>query len=390
MQLISRESFTPPRKFVGLLIFAPIVYFGLVFPMLFLLGFDPRTEYYEYSQLDRFIVAFVLVLNIIYLISSLYFFARFFPREVTVSVPNSWPLVLGVVLFVYFTLAGNLAQDRATIKSGATLVSVVLNAAAYAYLGALLLCEKNKLKLLVVASGIVLTIILTFERESILYLAFPLVLRLGRHWWAWPMLVLFGIAGAIFLGGYKYILTLTLLSGEPLSLELFFRPEFWEYVSRSFMTDNLHKSSLELFYFQGDAPHYNILTYFMPYQIARMLDPLANTNGGIATLYYTAGYTGTGYSALLESWQNFWILGPVIMPGLLFLGFRQVVRSGSAFLFITMLVFSLKLQRAELWPTVLGIALGPILFFAAGRLLRLLRKSPGAGRPVKAATVKPA
>lgn len=390
MNLTSRVSIDPPRSFIGLLIFAPIIYFGLVFPTLFLFGVEPQTTYYDYSQLDRFTTAFVLALNFIYLLASLYFFAFLFPREISVSVPNSWPLILGAVLFVIFNLSANYGVDRSTIKSGSTAISVILSSAAYAYLGALFLCEKNKLKLAVVASGLLVMIVLTFERESILYLAFPLVLRLGRHWWAWLVLIPLTIVGAIFLGGYKYILATTLVSGQPLSVDLFLRPEFWDFVSRSIMTDNLHKSSLEAFYFQGDAPDYNYLTYFMPHQIARTLDPLANTNGGFATLYYTGGNTGTGYSALLEGWQNFWFLGPIITPGLMILAFGKVARTGSAFLFVMMLVFSLKFQRAELWPTVIGVALGPILFFSAGSLLRWVRRSSRAGRQMEHAVIRSA
>ena len=375
MRFTWSQTITLDRAPIIFCVIGTLFYFGLVFPSLFYLGFPPLTTYYEYTQVTSDVVVWVIALNTIFLGAVYAAMLLLVPKKVDVRIVSNWLFVLVAVLVIYALNRSNLGMDRESIKESSNLAKVVISSISVTYLGAIALCETDKKKLVLAFGAIFFSLIAAGERETIIYLMFPIILRLGSQKRGLVKVILLGVGGGIFFASYKLLFAgfrQVLEHGQSLSqLPKFVAAEsgFWTYVGTSLLRDNIHKSSMEIFYFLGDAPNYNVLSYFMPIQIGRVLDSSVLTNGNLATLYYTNGVTGTGFSALLESWLNFWAFGPLLLAFGIGYFIRRTAEAQNALLLVGLLVFLAKLVRSDLWPSVIGYMLGPILIVACGKLL---------------------
>lgn len=370
------------RSTIGICILAPVAYFGVLTPVFIIFGIYPLTVYYDFQTLDQYVLWWVLALNVIYLSVFWVFVMRFIPRSSTLSVPAPWVLLgasAAVVLLLNFE---NWGMARHEVKEMADPVRSLATAVVLTYLGAVVLSVQDRMKLGYSVLILLFVIALSWERESILYLLFPVLLRLGSKRLGVFPLVLLGAAGFIFILTYKMLITY-FISSVGVTVGAFSLDEFWIYASRSFFGDNMHKSAIELFYFAGISPDYLNFSYFLPLQFGRVFDPGFLTNGQLATLYYTGGRTGTGFSAVLEGWLNFGPLGFFVLPFLVVAALRKGCLLHSAFWVIALLTFAVKLQRSDLWPAVIGHLLGPLLAAGAGFLIaQLLSARRGKGRVV--------
>ncbi len=361
MLKLSKTPLTEIRgKTARVLLVTVFAYFNIGLVTLLIFGVSPPSSYYDYGAVPFAVVILVFCINVLFLIVAVFSLKYFLPDRIFLRAYTGWPiLLLTLAIVVYFNF-GNFAIDRQDIKSNSNLVSVILTATAYTYLSAALLCEANKMRMYVAAGGLVFAVVMAFEREVILFLLFPAIFRLDRGMLGTLKIALLSVSGLVLVASYKLISNMFRLSAES-SVNILENTNFWLVVQLSLMRDNLHKGSLELFYFMGDAPIYSRVSYIMPLQIDRLFTDGARTNGQLATEYYTQGATGVGFSAVLESWLNFGILGIIILP--VFIAYIVVTpaKSKSAFLTLAVMIFCVKLQRSDFWPSVIGHLLGPLL-----------------------------
>jgi hypothetical protein len=353
------------RRTVNGLLIIVLAYFKLGLITLVLMGVDPATIYYssyDYSLFDKLVV---LSLNLAYVGLAAFMLHRLMPKVFLVAVYSHWVLIAAAVAFVFLENTGNLELSRADIKENATALGALSSVVAYSYLSAIILCERNRPKFYAAVAALVFAIVMSYEREVILFLFIPLMLRWDRGSAALVKMGAVFALSVIVLTGYKY--AASLVRGDVTSSSA---SEFWEFVQLSLLRDNIHTGILELSYFSGRSPDYNNLSYFIPVQIERMFHASALTNGQMASFYYTGGRTGTGFSALLEAWLNFGPVGVLVLPLLLALGMRRVALAGSAFLFIAATIFVFKLQRSDLWPAVLAYLLAPLVVFVIVGIMR--------------------
>jgi hypothetical protein len=338
-----------------------VTYFNLGMVASVLLGGDVYSIYYDLSWITAGTVTIVLIINVFYVLLTALFLKMIMPETLRVSVISSWSLLfVAISTIIYFNIGG-LQLERTEIKSNSNIISVIGTSISYSYMAAVFLCETNRLKLLVASMTLIFSITASFEREVILYLLVPLVLRLDAGTFGLFKVGITGALGVLTLTIYKTIMSLFRLS-HGFSLDALGQIQLWLVVQHSLMRDNLHKGSIELSFFGGTSPEYSRYSYWMPVQIERILVPGAKTNGQLATEYYTDGMTGTGFSAILEAWLNLGALGILVLPLTYALLMRRVLRTGSALMLLTMCIFLVKLQRSDLWPTFIGILLGPLMW----------------------------
>ena len=348
------------RKQIYFIISAAIIYFGLMFPLFVALGHKPATIYYQQLRLDVLLIFFILGVNIIYLVIFSFAYKLHIPREIKLKNENSWILLLfcfTIFIILNFDAYG---QDRSYIKGNSNALKVLLNSAIISYYSATCITTVSKPKFFFSVGVLLGVTFLMQEREIILALFVALILRIRETKLLTIKVAMLGVISIIALAGSKYILAYIRLGQKDL-LSIIFDQAFFNYVISSLMRDNLHKGYLEFAYFSGWSPDYHFLTYFMPLQLHREIVSGAQTNGQMATDFYTMAETGTGFSIIIEAWQNFGYLGVFVIPLVIVVLLRFVASLGSAFLVVSYLLFVFKLQRAELWPTFIGYLLGPLV-----------------------------
>ena len=368
MVKLNRTPITTVRgRSARLVLLSALVYFNLGMISLQLLGGDVYSIYYDMSRINAGTVTIVIFINLLYVLLATLFQKLMMPETLRLSVFSSWGLLLLAASVVIYFNAGNFQFERTDIKSNSNIISAIATSISYSYMAALVLCETNRLKFSFALVTLVFAITMAFEREVVLYLLVPLVLRLDSGAVGLFKVGIIGALGMLVLASYKTIMSF-FRSSHGVSIDALGQIELWLAVQNSLMRDNLHKGSLELSFFAGGSPDYSRYSYWMPLQIERILVPGAQTNGQLATEYYTNGLTGTGFSALLEAWLNLGALGILVLPLTMALLMRRVSRTGSAFMLLTMCIFLVKLQRSDLWPAFIGILLGPLMLMMLRRI----------------------
>ena len=65
-----------------------------------------------------------------------------------------------------------------------------------------------------------------------------------------------------------------------------------------------------------------------------------------------------------------WVIASdIILPLATAYVVRRTVNSGSAFMFIAVVIFLVKLQRSDLWPSIIGYIMGPVVIVLIWRLV---------------------
>lgn len=358
------------RRTINAILIMVLAYFKLGLIVSVMAGVDPPTVYYSAADYTLFQKFVVLLINLIYVFLAAWLLRRFLPKAFVLSVYSNWALIALAILSVLYVNAGNLELSRTEIKENASAISTFVAAISYSYLAAIVLCDRNPAKFYSAIAALVFAVILSYEREVILFLFIPLMLRLDRGSAALVKIGAIFLASVLVLTGYKYIASLVRGDVSPTSSS-----EFWDFVQLSLLRDNMHTGFLELAYFAGRSPDYNNISYFLPVQIERLFNAGALTNGQMASLFYTSGRTGTGFSALLEAWLNFGPFGVLVLPLLVALGMRRVAFAGSAFLFVATTIFVFKLQRSDLWPAIIGYLLAPVVVVMIVGVARTARRA---------------
>lgn len=362
----SADYVSVQRNIVFLALFMPMVYFGIVFPLFVLLGIEPYTAYYVFDGQNLYALKTIMLLNSLMLLTA--FAAKgLLPKMVLIPKEDSaWVvIVLFGLLIVYFNY-GNSSLDREVIKSEVTAVSTLATSLAHGCLAGMLLVNRRPAKLAAIIGFLLFSLLNSFERELILYFAVPIIIRLSDNPRFFVILILFSFLSVLFLGGYKFILITSRLNG--FSLDLLTNPYLWQSILRSFLSDNLHKTGIEVYFFIDQSPNYNYLSYLLPTQVLRVLDPDIISNGNLATEFYTGNNVGTGFSILLESWLNFGVFGVLAVPLILFGAARRILMMKSPVMLIVFIIFSLKLQRSDLWPLFVSIIGAPMVYVGMLRL----------------------
>ena len=340
---------------VFILAIVPVIYFAIGF--YFYIG-SATLYFYDIESISNYIITLTFLLNIVIIFGSLILFSSFNKRFYFDRVHISWLILLLCGSFLIINNIGNLQLSRTDIKGNVTYVKTFFTSISLAFLALEVLIDKRGSKWYLAITLLVFYAIASFERESLLYFLVPLLLSLKYNLSKLMMLLIIVIGATVVLGNYKYF-----LSNLALGIEVDYSYHIiLENTMSTISSANQDKTLLELMYFEGEHPDYSVFSYFQPVQLVRLFDSEALSNGGRSTLYYTGGHSGTGFSIMLESWLNLGPLGVFIIPFSMFYCCLLILRKKYLFLLVPYLVFLIKLQRSDFWPTFI-IILMPVLIF---------------------------
>jgi len=272
-------------------------------------------------------------------------------------------LIYFCLIYLAWSSLGNFSLERSEVKEEVTFLSstfLILTLTTSSYL---IMKEKNFLIVLPMSFFILILAFSFSERELLLYAGLPIFIRFSVNYGR-SMFFLLGLFGILSILLFKVVSVEARNNFE-------FTDNSKERVSwylRNLANDALVKYELENSYLLGDSPNYKKLTYLAPFQVFRLIDDTHTSNGRIATSYYTNGSMGTGFSALIESWQNFSFLGPFLSPIFLFILLMLTFRFGGTVLLIPLLVFLVKYLRGEFWTAYMIYITFPFFFLILKRL----------------------
>ena len=347
-------------RFLLLLIILAAIYFNLLMPILVRNDLNVHTIYYDYTGISAWIISFVICINVLLILNLTIFLFSLSPKEVTVRVYTHPILVTVVLSFLIYASYSNISLSRMEIKENTNLLTTVVQTGSLTYCAAIVLCETHRFKFWGALLTLLFFTVTSFERELILYWLIPVLIRVDSGRSGTLRVLVLASFGFLFILLYKAFINIIKL--EDVNLLIALRElDVWYFVLNALNGDNVHTGSLQLFYFDGTAPTYDRLSFWLPAQIGTLLDSEFLTNGQLATQFYTSNASGTGFSFTLEAWLNFGSLGLFVAP--LFLTCLVVLcfRLQSAILVISVIVFAIKLQRSDMWPAIVILLMGPIL-----------------------------
>jgi len=354
-------------------VFIVLFYFLLVPSIFHFLGLLEQSKYFgELAKSNTSIFFFIFLSNFILFLG----FAFAITKSLDISNNQNWfnfkyvsfkrkliALVYFCLVYLVWSSLENFSLDRSEVKEEVTFLSstfLIFTLTASSYL---MMKEKNFLIILPMSFFILVLAFSFSERELLLYAGLPIFIRFSVNYGR-PMFFLLGLLGMLSILLFKVVSTEARNNFE-------FTDNSIERISwylTNLANDALVKYELENAYLLGDSPQYKKLTYLAPFQIFRLIDETHTSNGRIATSYYTNGFMGTGFSALLESWQNFGYLGPFVSPIFLFILLVFTFRFGGTVLLIPLLVFLVKFLRGELWTAYMIYITFPFIFLILKRL----------------------
>lgn len=347
------------------------IYFGVMVPVLSLLGFEIQSSYYAISSFSHSSLYIVIGCHIISIFTLAGLMSRL-PSRFFFNVPNI--KLLNFFCIVYFILNINLSLElsRVDIKTSASFLSSATTTIIIGYCGAIVFACKNLSKHFFLIAFLIAFIISKGERE---YLSLLIVALLLRHKLSfsklksWIMLFTF-VSIVLFFKGFSMIFKdPTAIVGFNDSSSLF----------QLSINDSIHVTGLFASYLDGNSPDYRVASVFWPVQLEELFDPTAISNSLIASIYYANLKTGVGFSGMLDFWLNFNIFAPIIFAIFIFLLISFCYKTRSMFLLLCVLTFTIKLMRAELYASAISFLLGPLIIYFACIILLLffkLRPSP--------------
>jgi hypothetical protein len=281
---------------------------------------------------------------------------------------NDWAISLPfkIVLFffaVYFLInnVANFDIERSLIKESFGIKETIIISVLFSLLSFWVLVERNYLLFFGLVFIILTLAVALFEREIILYALIPVALRI-RQFVSNKVFLIGILIGLLGMISFKYVV-LDFKAESTSSVELLKEREVFTELSK----DASSKYGIEIDYFKGESSiGYNNLTYLGPYQFFRIFDGSRKTNGQIATKFYTNDYMGTGFSAVLESWLNFGLIGFFIAPFFISLLLLVTIRIGGPIILLASIVFFTKLLRGEFWVAYTLYMLFPFIFILLG------------------------
>ena len=283
---------------------------------------------------------------------------------------NDWvtslPFKIFLSIFALYFLIDNISNfdiQRALIKDSFGIKETIIQSILFSLLSFWILVERNYLLFFGLLFVVLTLAVSLFEREIILYALIPVAIRIRQFVSNKVFLVgiLIGLSGMI---AFKYVV-LDFKADSSSSVELMKEREVFTELSK----DASSKYGIEIEYFKGSSIEYNNLTYLAPYQFFRIFDESRQSNGQIATKFYTNDYMGTGFSGVLESWLNFGLIGVFIAPFLISLLIFWTVRIGGPIILFTTVIFFTKLLRGEFWVAYTLYLLFPFIFILLGNFI---------------------
>lgn len=355
------------KKSTLYVLIAVILYFIFLPSFFSLYGFYPDTIYFSYPResnaiwLYTFTQSSVLSIGLYYLCKSA--LSSFFKGQ-NHNIPNENDIDRVFSIFIFILLLviavkglSDFSLLRSEIKSNSSFfynifINLVLVCSSYVLLKSKNIIECISLFFLVIATSVIL-----FEREMLLYALLPIFFRFGARL-KLHTLIAIGFGMLIFFSAFKLVIRDYKFATNPRNIEETLQDSIKEIGSGSSAM-----YGLQIEYLKGNHPEYKKNSFLMPYQIFKGLDSTHTTNGRLATEFYTDNRMGTGFSLLLESWINFSILGPFIVPIIFYFVFRYSLMIGGSFLIVPLFVFLIKAVRGDFWVALLLYLIFPILFF---------------------------
>lgn len=343
--------------FVLMLVFASF-YFNVLPYIIKFLDINIVSSYYTLNIIteDTFIVSSLISIAF-FIVSSVlliyYHFSGALVRNLNYSpkIPFLFELIFAVA--VILITKDHFSQSRDVIKSGSTLVSEIIIISSISICSYKLLIDKRIIPSLLRFLFIVYIAIVIFEREFFLFAVIPLILRVrvtGKS------LIVLSISSVVFMSTillYKDLVNYSRGKSPDNSTNG---------ILYKLGVDTIHKLSLEVSYIDGEnVPNYKPFSLVSPYQIPRFVEPEHTTNSRLATDYYTGGNTGTGFSSWLEGYINFGMAGIVLVPLIVLLIIHLTTGVLGQSILIPLLIFSIKYNRAELWPLLISTVIFPSL-----------------------------
>ena len=283
---------------------------------------------------------------------------------------NDWvaslPFKITLSIFIMYFFANNISNfdiERALIKESQGIKDTIIQSILFALICFWILVERNYFILLGLILIVLSLAVALFEREIILYALIPLAIRI-RHFISNKIFVIGILIGLTGMIAFKYVV-LDFKADSSSSVELMKEREVFTELSK----DASSKYGIEIDYFKGSKVKYNNFTYLGPYQFFRAFDSSRQTNGQIATKFYTNDNMGTGFSGTLESWLNFGLFGVFFAPFLIAFLLFYTIRLGGPILLLISIIFFTKLLRGEFWVAYTLYLLFPFIFILLGNFL---------------------
>ena len=355
--------------FVLILISASF-YFNVLPYIIRFFNIEVVSSYYTINSFNDnvFILSFVYSLIFFFVSSSLlyvYHLSGGLSKNIEYEVYIPLWVEVSLIVLVFFVTKEYFQLTRDLIKSDSNLAKEILIISTVSICSYHLLLKPSILLGVLRFAFIFYVAMVTFEREFVLFAVLPLIFKVKITPKKVSLLIAFSIVILSLVISYK-------------SLVNYAKSGVISLPNNNFMyslgVDTVHKMSLELSYVDGkNVPDFNDVSLIAPYQVFRILQNDRTTNSRIATSYYTDGKTGTGFSSWLEGYINYGILGLAIIPLLLILIFHFSTGLLGKLLLIPLLVFSIKLNRSELWPLLISMIILPSIFILF--ISKLRRKS---------------
>jgi|GEM_PF-6475634 len=349
-------------NFIYAIVLASSFYFSILPYLIKNLGINVNSGFYQLTHYSSEVFNIVLILNTLYFLIlsfAFYFGVLKYKTYIHYNLANRLGnifIIAIIIVAIIFSLE-NFSLSRNEIKDESSLGIEILYITALTLISYITLTSQKKLVLIFNILLVLYFSLVLFEREVILYGVIPFMLRKGVSLKSsLKFLLIFSFLIALVLN-YKVILNV-IKTGDPVH----YSSQNDKSILYSLGIDSIHKMSLEISYFEGDAPNYNHFTFFVPYQVLRIFDSTRTTNGRLATEYYTNNTTGTGFSLILEGILNFSYAAIFILPIVLVTLYQLFFKYTGLIALTPFIVFIVKVNRAEIWPLLLSTLILPLLF----------------------------